>query len=124
MKRITFQLLSLTAAMIVIALTACKGDQQPPKPGSVVLKVAVSASGEITADGKSISIEQLADKMASLKQKSGIVHYWRENPKGGPHRNAMKVVELVVQHNLPIRMFSNPDFTNSESPQTMPANNS
>jgi hypothetical protein len=109
---------SLVIAMTLL-LSAC-GSNEPPKPGSIVLKVFVSASGEITADGKTITLEKLSEKMADLKKDNGVVYYHRENPKGGPHANAMKVIELVVEHDLPIRMSAKPDFSDSAVAATQP----
>jgi biopolymer transport protein ExbD len=69
---------------------------------SKVLKVAVTASGNITADGQPVTLEQLAAKLSELKKAGGNVWYHRENPGGEPHANAMKVIELVAENKLPI----------------------
>ena len=78
-----------------------------------VLKVKVTADGEVSADGQPLSLEQLADRVAQLKQARGIVWYHRANPSGEPHPNAMKVLQLVVENKLPIRLSANPDFSDA-----------
>jgi biopolymer transport protein ExbD len=91
-----------------------KNRQEGEKPDveiSKVLKVKVMASGEITADEKSVTLEQLASKLTELKQAGGVVWYHRENPGGEPHANAMKVMELVVENKLPIRLSAKSDFS-------------
>jgi hypothetical protein len=80
---------------------------------SKVLKVKVTAGGDVTADGQPVTLEQLAAKLADLKGAGGGVVYYREDPAGEPHENAMKVVELVAENGLPIRLSTNPDFSDS-----------
>jgi hypothetical protein len=78
-----------------------------------VLRVVVRATGEIRAEGRSVTPEQLAARMAVLKQAGGVVWYYRENPERQPHRNAMQVIELVTRLRLPIRLSTEPDFSDS-----------
>jgi biopolymer transport protein ExbD len=78
-----------------------------------VLKVKVTASGDITADGQPVTLEQLAPKLSELKKAGGGVWYYRENPGSEPHPNAMKVVELVAENKLPIRLSAKPDFSDA-----------
>jgi hypothetical protein len=78
-----------------------------------VIKVKVTAGGEITADGQPITSEQLAAKFADLKKAGGLVWYHRENPAGEPHPNAMKVIELVAENKLPVKLSAKPDFSDA-----------
>ena len=119
MTRLTIQLRYVAAAVIALTLAACGGSgDEGSTPGSVVLKVTVSANGEITADGKTVTLEKLSEKMAALKKKNGTVLYHRENPKSGSHPNATKVVELVVKHDLTIRMSAKADFSDATADAT------
>ena len=76
-----------------------------------VLKVTVTANGEITVDGQRVTLNQLSARLTELKQAGGNVWYFRENPSAEPHMNAMKVMELVADNKLPIRLSSKPDFS-------------
>jgi biopolymer transport protein ExbD len=78
--------------------------ERAPLQATKVVKVKVSASGEITADGDPVTLDQLAAKLGELKQMGGEVWYYRENPTAEPHLNAMKVIELVAQNKLPVRL--------------------
>jgi biopolymer transport protein ExbD len=78
-----------------------------------VLKIKVTSGGDITADGEPVTLEQLATKLTALKQVGGKVWYYRENPAGEPHPNAMKVIEQVVENKLPIRLSTKPDFSDA-----------
>ena len=78
-----------------------------------VLKVQVTSGGDVTADGEPVTLEQLATRLAALKQAGGVVWYYRENPTGEPHPNAMKVIEQVAQNKLPIRLSMRPDFSDA-----------
>src|SRR5262245_46643976 len=99
------------AVPIVILLAGCQRDpatssprsqaqlEKPAVQGKKVIKVRVTAGGEITADGQPVTPDQLAAKFADLKKAGGEVWYHRENPAGEPHPNAMKVIELVAENN-------------------------
>ena len=71
----------------------------------------MTAGGQITADGQPVTPEQLATKFADLKKVDGVVWYYRENPTGEPHPNAMKVIELVAENQLPVKLLAKPDFS-------------
>jgi hypothetical protein len=92
-------------------LAAC-GLRKPPDPSSTeVLRIQVTASGEISTDGQPTTLEHLPDRLKTLKEVNGAVAYHRENPEADPHPNAMAVIQLVVEHKLPIRLSSKPDFS-------------
>ncbi|MBN9519150.1 hypothetical protein J0H58_11625 [bacterium] len=78
-----------------------------------MIKVKVTTGGDITADGQPVTLEQLARKFADLKKADGEVWYHRDNPTGEPHPNAMKVIELVAENSLPVKLSSRPDFTDA-----------
>lgn len=81
-----------------------------------VIKVRITADGEISADGQQVTLEQLAAKFAELKQAGGAVYYYRENSEDEPHLNALKVIELVVANGLPVRLSARPDFSDVVGP--------
>jgi hypothetical protein len=60
-----------------------------------------------------VTPEQLAAKFAELKQAGGVVWYHRENAAGEPHPNAMKVIQLVVENKLPVKLSAKPDFSDA-----------
>ena len=116
----------LAAISITIALlTGCQRDSavparsrspQPENPAvqvTKVVKVKVSDSGGITADGQTVTLEQLAGKLAELAKAGGEVWYHRENPTGEPHPNAMKVISLVAANRLPVKLSAKPDFSDA-----------
>ena len=78
-----------------------------------VVKVKVTTGGDITADGHSVTLDQLAVKLAELKQVGGAVWYYRERSAGEPHPNAMKVIALVIENKLPVRLSTKPDFSDA-----------
>jgi hypothetical protein len=116
---------AIATLTVAISLSGCqpraaspgvKATQETEKPAveiKKILKISVSATGSITADGAPITLEQLGPKLAELKQAGGAVFYHRENATGEPHPNAMGVMELVVKNKLPIRLSSSPDFSDS-----------
>jgi hypothetical protein len=81
------------------------------------IAVSVSADGDIMADGQPATLERLSVRFAELKQAGGVVLYHRENPSGEPHPNGMKVIELVIANQLPIRLSTSPDFSDAVDDQ-------
>jgi hypothetical protein len=77
------------------------------------IAVSVSADGDIIVDGLPVTLELLSARFAELKQAGGLVLYHRENPAGEPHPNGMKVIELVIANQLPIRLSTSPDFSDA-----------
>ena len=78
-----------------------------------VLKIAITASGQITADGRPTTLDALIPILRDLAKNKGEVWYYREAPKADPHPNAMKVLSAIVDQNLPVRLSSKPDYSDS-----------
>jgi hypothetical protein len=100
----------LSAVSLSVCLAGCP-QPVPVDPSLNILRVAVSANGEITVDGQASNLENLAQELEELKEVSGIVWYYRENPQDEPHPNAIKVMQLVIDNGLPISLFLKPDFS-------------
>jgi hypothetical protein len=81
--------------------------------GSQVIKIKVTATGDITADGQRVTLEQLAAKFADRKRAGGEVWYYREDPASEPHPNAMKVIELLATTKLPVKLSAKPYFSDA-----------
>ena len=78
-----------------------------------VLKIAITASGQITADGRPTTIEELIPILRELAKKKGQVWYYREAPEADPHPNAMKVLAAIVDCELPVLLSTKPDYSDS-----------
>jgi hypothetical protein len=70
-----------------------------------VSKVKVDRSGTIYLNKKVVTIDELRQECARLKQVNGVVWYYRENPHGEPPPQAMAVIQAIVDANLPIRLM-------------------
>jgi biopolymer transport protein ExbD len=78
-----------------------------------ILKIAVTATGQISADGRPITLEALIPMLRELAENKGEVWYYRDAPEADPHPNAMKVLEAIVDQSLPIRLSTKPDYSGS-----------
>jgi len=78
-----------------------------------VLRIAITANGQISADGRRTTIEELIPILRELAKKKGEVWYYREEPEADPHPNAMKVLAAIVDCNLPVRLSTKPDYSDS-----------
>jgi len=78
-----------------------------------VLKIATTANGQITIDGRPTTLEALIPIFHQLAKDNGEVWYYREAPEADPHPNAMKVLEAIVDQGLPILFSTKPDYSDS-----------
>ena len=95
------------AALMVVSLFNLIADSRE------VLKIAITASGQITANGRPTTIEELIPILRELAKKKGEVWYYREEPEADPHPNAMQVLAAIVDCNLPILLSTKPDYSDS-----------
>src|SRR5438874_4865967 len=98
----------LASAALIVALIF-----QVMAESRKVLKIAITASGQISADGRPITIEALIPILRELAKNKGEVWYYREAPEADPHPNAMKVLEAIVDQGLPILFSTKPDYSDS-----------
>ncbi|MGV3661908.1 MAG: DUF1471 domain-containing protein [Prosthecobacter sp.] len=111
---------SILSAAVLLAvclmLTACPRSTPPPPP--VVLRLAIMRDGSITTDGSQTSLEDLPAKLKDLAAKKGIVYYYREVGPAPeqPHPNALKVINALKEHQLPVSVSSKPDFSDEVTP--------
>jgi hypothetical protein len=78
-----------------------------------VLKIAVTSSGQIIANGSPTTLEALAPLLSDLAKNLGEVWYYRDVPKEEPHPNALKVLSAIIDHNLSVRLSSKPDYSDT-----------
>jgi biopolymer transport protein ExbD len=115
--------IAFIVALIVLSIlvAGCRRSQQSgmdksklPSPEAPYVKVYVNKSGEITLDSKAATIADVESAFASLSQKKGVVLYARESPsEAEPHPNAMRVIQLVTQNRLPVRLCTNKDCSDA-----------
>jgi biopolymer transport protein ExbD len=96
----------LASAALIVALTF-----QVMADSRKVLKIAITASGQITADGRRTTIEALIPTLRELAKNKGEVWYYREAPEADPHPNAMKVLKAIVECDLRVLLSSKPDYS-------------
>lgn len=76
-----------------------------------VLKVAVSRSGAIRLDGVPVTLEELRRELAAVAGTDAEVWYYREDGQGEPPKEAMSVIQAIVEHELPVSLSSTPDYS-------------
>lgn len=114
--------LGLCAVVVLSVLGGCDREPVPPTAASAGtqsaqrqsmqhIEIQVSSIGEVRVDGVLTPIDQLDARFAKLAGEAGTVWYYRDRATEEPHPNAMRVLELVVKHRVPISMSSKPDFS-------------
>lgn len=85
-----------------------------------VAKVKVMKSGKIFLDDREVTLSEIEVAFGRLNKDNVVVWYYRENPQGEPSPEAMMVVEAIVENNLPVRLSSKPDFSDSIGAKEVP----
>ena len=79
-----------------------------------ILKVYVDIKGQILVDDETVTLTDLDNKMGDLEKIKGAVYYSRDNAQNDPPPNvmetSMKVMDLIVKHQLPVKLFEDKDF--------------
>ena len=86
---------------------------QPPRvvDPNTVLKVRVTAAGVVTADDRTVTIEELTQRLEELKAKKGSVWFYREKPPAEAHPTVFIILELIESKNVSFEFAAKPDFS-------------
>jgi hypothetical protein len=103
-------MISAVAIVWSIGLAQQVSTQAKP-PDAVIGKIAVSAKGAVSLDGKPITVDALKERLADLKTRNGVVWYYRESGDREPPSQAMQVMKLVIDARLPISMSTKSDYS-------------
>lgn len=74
------------------------------------LEIVVTAAGVIKVEGELVTLEQLSTRLDQVKAANGQVWFYRD-PQGEPHPNAQRVIQLIIDHSLPVMLSTKPDFS-------------
>jgi hypothetical protein len=113
----------LTALCCVANMTACRSSPEqntsptpsPPVPTADTpnMKIWISKTGTVDIDGKQVEVESVGPMLADLAKRKGAVFYGREAAEEDPHPNGMKVLQMVIASQLPLRMSTKRDFSDA-----------
>jgi hypothetical protein len=76
-----------------------------------VVRISVLTSGKVLLNGKESNLPDVKKALEKARSEKAVVWYYRESGKGEPPQQAMEVIKLVIENNLPISMSSKPDFS-------------
>ena len=98
-------LVSLLLLYLPLHAADMKTDRKP------VLRISVLTSGKVLLNGKESNLPDVKKALEKARSEQAIVWYYRESGKGEPPQQAMEVIKLVIENNLPISMSSKPDYS-------------
>lgn len=87
-----------------------------PEVRGPIARIQVGKAGEIWLDGARTSLEALRPQLADLRARNGVVWYHRASAGADPAPEAMAVIQLVIDHRLPISLSLRPDFSDVVRP--------
>lgn len=117
------RILLCTAIVSVTILTCACTKNRVPKiiDSDRIAKIKVNRDGVILLNDQTVTIDELRNSLVRLSQSPGAaVWYYRENPSGEPHPNAMLVLQAIVDARLPVKLSTKPDFSDSVVPDGAP----
>ena len=86
-----------------------------------VVKIAVMSDGQILADGAPVTLQTLRSKLRDLGERHGVVWYYRELPGSTtPPPQAKMVIQAIIDAQLPVRLSSRPDYSDSIGADGLP----
>jgi hypothetical protein len=106
-----------TLILLVLSLVMPGCGESEPTPlselraNSPVLKIMVLVDGTVVANGEAVTLDELSARLDPLAKDNGMVWYYREDAGSSPHPVAMDVISLLVDHQLPISLSNQPDFS-------------
>lgn len=93
-----------------------------------IIRIKVFLSGQIVANDKPITLDELKAKFSQLKGKNTAVWYYRESgnivPSPETRDVIRKVMDLIIENKIPVSLSSKPDFSDyiDEKGQSHPRN--
>jgi len=116
-------MLAFSLAAGIALLSHCSADRKPSRLDPAhISKIKVNRDGVIVLNDETVTVEQLKSALSKLSQSDGAaVWYYRENPGGEPHPNAMLVLREITDAKLPVKLSTKPDFSDSVGPDGAPA---
>ncbi|MCA9730549.1 MAG: hypothetical protein H6696_12195 [Deferribacteres bacterium] len=107
-------MIKLFVLTVLLILTGCsqqKETEEQLKNSEIYMKISVLQSGSILLNGKESTLEQVEQELIELKARKGSVWYYREVGQEEPPNEAMEVIKLIAENDLPITLSSRPDFS-------------
>jgi hypothetical protein len=106
-----------TLAVLVVSILLGYGPPaQAQSDDHPIGRIAVTTKGVVSLDGATITLDALKTRLADLKKRNGEVWYYREAGRRDPPTQAMEVIKLVMDHNLPISLSTKPDYSDEVLP--------
>jgi biopolymer transport protein ExbD len=106
----------MTLAVMVVSVLLGGLDVQATPDDQPIGKIAVTRKGVVSLDGTTITLDALKTRLADLKKRNGEVWYYREASRNEPPEQAMEVIKLVMQYDLPISLSTKPDYSDEVLP--------
>jgi hypothetical protein len=82
-------------------------------PEANILKISLLSTGELLLGGRTVTVAELAEALKQGVAANAVVWYYRENAVDAAPALATEVLKLVTEHRLPIRLSSQPDFSDT-----------
>ena len=108
--------ISIIILCFAIFIVGCKkqsDEQMQNISKGIILKISILQSGKVLVNSNESSLQDIEKRLLEIKDKNGVVWYYRENPQEEPTDIAMKIIELVVKYKVPISFSSKPDFSDT-----------
>lgn len=103
----------LLVLICLFSLSACNNstNQSNNDNNTTVMKLYISDNGSFSVNGTSKNFRELNTALLALKAENGEVHYSRAAGINSDSPLVMEIVNLVIQHQLPIKIYTDSTFS-------------
>lgn len=101
----------LCFAIFIVGCKKRRDEQTQNINKEIILKISVSQSGRVFVNNDESSLQDVEKRLLEIKDRNGVVWYYRENPQEEPTDIAKEIIELVVKYKVPISLSSKSDFS-------------
>jgi len=119
-------LLAVAIAAVIVSLPRNGNVASDPKDimnfdPAVVMKIIVRSDGSVLVDGEATDLESIPAKLAVLRERKGVIWYYRANPDREPPPNSTDLFKMIMDARCSISFFMNEDFSVPFDPGRKPA---
>jgi biopolymer transport protein ExbD len=105
MKNTLRALILLTFSALILA---CSADRDN------AVRLLIQEDGTVLMNGEAVGLDALPARFAALAEAGDTVWYHRAGSRTEMHPNVMEVLGMLVEANVPVRLFMDAEFEHPE----------
>jgi hypothetical protein len=107
-------LTTIAVLLAAAALHSCKDGPAPREDATAdgpIVKIWITKAGTVELNGRPAKLDAVGKALDDLVKQKGKVYYGRDDSEGPTPELSTKVIQLVIDRRLPIRLSTRKDFS-------------